>query len=377
MQEEVFSCVPGTALVEYDNNCLAYFKEEQLDPDSSTYSIDTFPSACKLPWEGEFQDCAAYSDRIFPSATCKLPCQEEYPGPYEFDLQLNAETSMRNRWLYSQKLKKVYVSMLSKLSIQFKWIQKEAGLRVRALLVYCMEDHFKFPVLRCPNHTSPDVPCNIGFQYVDHIVRCDNDRAEYHKDEDSGRLSVVVPLDVPHAGTDWVTVVYSFVCKNSCPVGMNRRATAIIFTLERPNGEVIGRRKMGVRICSCPKRDKEKEERDFLKLPGPGNYLPHYTPVPEYDPTADNPDQSGEVEEPTPSEMDRNADLIVVFNKEFGRNLVEYDSSLILITAHTNGVELSKEDKEVLEINRCFLESSSCKGSKKSKKRKYRSMEQT
>lgn len=30
-------------------------------------------------------------------------------------------------------------------------------------------------------------------------------------------------------------------------------------------GEVMGRRVLGVRICSCPKRDKERLERDLNK----------------------------------------------------------------------------------------------------------------
>lgn len=44
---------------------------------------------------------------------------------------------------------------------------------------------------------------------------------------------------------------------------MNRRAVDVIFTLEDACGRVLGRRKLSVRVCSCPKRDKEKEEKEF------------------------------------------------------------------------------------------------------------------
>lgn len=60
-----------------------------------------------------------------------------------------------------------------------------------------------------------------------------------------------------------VRVNYQFMCKNSCPSGMNRRAVDVIFTLEDGCGQVLGRRKLSVRVCSCPKRDKEKEEKEF------------------------------------------------------------------------------------------------------------------
>lgn len=43
---------------------------------------------------------------------------------------------------------------------------------------------------------------------------------------------------------------------------MNRRPTELIFTLETESGEILGRQKLCVRVCSCPKRDKEKEEAE-------------------------------------------------------------------------------------------------------------------
>jgi hypothetical protein len=46
----------------------------------------------------------------------------------------------------------------------------------------------------------------------------------------------------------------------SCPGGLNRRDTAVIFTLEF-GGDIIGRKVVPVRICTCPKRDLETEEK--------------------------------------------------------------------------------------------------------------------
>lgn len=65
-----------------------------------------------------------------------------------------------------------------------------------------------------------------------HIIRCVDPTAVYETDSHSQRNSVKVLLDKPQAGTDYVTVIFKFVCKNSCHGGMSRRETAVIFTLE-------------------------------------------------------------------------------------------------------------------------------------------------
>jgi hypothetical protein len=42
--------------------------------------------------------------------------------------------------------------------------------------------------------------------------------------------------------------------------GIKRKPLKVIFTLEQGPGTVIGRYSVDVRICSCPKRDKQQEE---------------------------------------------------------------------------------------------------------------------
>lgn len=32
--------------------------------------------------------------------------------------------------------------------------------------------------------------------------------------------------------------------------------------------KILGRRKVSIRVCSCPKRDKEKEEKEFFSKEG-------------------------------------------------------------------------------------------------------------
>jgi hypothetical protein len=76
--------------------------------------------------------------------------------------------------------------------------------------------------------------CIAGFcgDSLLHVLRIDHLGAIYEYDETSERRSVRVALDHPQAGTDWVTVAFKFMCKNSCIAGMNRRPIEVIFTLE-------------------------------------------------------------------------------------------------------------------------------------------------
>jgi hypothetical protein len=67
---------------------------------------------------------------------------------------------------------------------------------------------------------------------IDYVLHIDHPQAIYEFDEKSGRYSVRMVLGHPQAGTDRVTLAFKFMCKNSCPSGMNRRPTEVIFTLE-------------------------------------------------------------------------------------------------------------------------------------------------
>ena len=50
-------------------------------------------------------------------------------------------------------------------------------------------------------------------------------------------------------------------CLGSDVGGINRRPLKVVFTLELGEGQVVGRRVVDVRICSCPKRDRQQEEQ--------------------------------------------------------------------------------------------------------------------
>lgn len=64
-----------------------------------------------------------------------------------------------------------------------------------------------------------------------HILRSVHDSAVYSGGADR-HFSVTVPLGQPQPGMDTVKHTFYFVCKNSCPSGMERRPIEVIFTLE-------------------------------------------------------------------------------------------------------------------------------------------------
>lgn len=197
----------------------------------------------------------------------ELPCLNEYPGQFDFQLYLPNEASAPHRWTFSKSLKKIFIDIEKVLALQFKWLYSElkpdVQLYVRALPVYTSPDWLAEPVTRCPLHILPDNATNLGFMYVEHIIRCEHSSTRYEKDDYSGRLSCVTPLSYPQPGSETTTLTYKFVCKTSCPSGMDRKPISVIFTLEDINGTVFGRQPLAVKICSCPKRDKAKEEQSI------------------------------------------------------------------------------------------------------------------
>lgn len=144
--------------------------------------------------------------------------------------------------------------------LRFHWSPPVDNLYLRATLVYAEDRYRGDPVLRCHNHIGTDSPANrnMPMMILKQVVRCIHPRSCY--EDINGHSSVTIPLGTPQPGCTYVSLDFMFYCKNSCSTGMNRRATQLVFTLETETREIVGRRNIEVRVCSCPKRDMEKEE---------------------------------------------------------------------------------------------------------------------
>jgi len=193
------------------------------------------------------------------------PVFKPIPGRYDFTVafQKLTENAKNKSWDFSSKLKKLYIDANKEVMACFtiKNMVSE-GFFIRLLPVYAESQSFKSPVTRCPNHASLDHLWNKDFnlEYRHHLIRAVNKSTVYEEDQVSKRLSCKFPVEIHQYGADQMTVPIKFMCLGSDVGGINRRALMVIFTLETSSGEVVGRARVDVRICSCPRRDKKTDE---------------------------------------------------------------------------------------------------------------------
>ena len=191
-----------------------------------------------------------------------VPTSQAYTGHYGFEITFDKqlkETKSVN-WIYSSLLNKLYVRKDTACPIHFKSSRSTpSGAVIRATPVYLKADHVQEPVKRCSNHSNSR-ESNAGHPAVTHLVRCQHKQCKYHEDPVTGRHSLLFPYEAPEAGSEWTTELFRFMCFSSCVGGLNRRPIQLIFTLEHA-GCVLGHHSVEVRICACPGRDKNGEEK--------------------------------------------------------------------------------------------------------------------
>ncbi|XP_058812939.1 cellular tumor antigen p53-like [Topomyia yanbarensis] len=244
--------------------------ELMMDLDGGMFQLEPYQEVLKLESLPDMDQCDQ-SMQIPKSVTPlvldhmnKTPTLEEYHDPvFNFHVDLNGETSGKSSWMFSSRLNKVFVKMgqactfnVSYQSLNFQELQ------VRAMLVCSAPEDMHYPVFRCENHRCSD-NSKLPEDVKSHVMRCFNPSARYVGSE-SGvayqeRLAVIIPLGSTTQDQASMNVSLEFVCQNSCRI-INRRATAIIFTLEDVHGQILGKKSLHLKVCSCPKRDKQKEE---------------------------------------------------------------------------------------------------------------------
>jgi len=242
---------------EENSNCSSSFKQEHQQQQQGLQH-----PKIENPWQNLGGQARVMNTGQHPSPTGLEVCSSDWPGDFHFEVKfLKPSNSVKNKqWEFSSKLNKLYADMN-------KWVQVEfrighnppPNLCIRTLPVFSEASHARETVKRCPNHASLEDPSNNTFLYPQHIIRYQNEDTNYEEDSDSGRLSTLFPVGNPHQGTDVCTRTLKFMCLGSDIGGINRRAVRIIFTLEL-EGNVVGRKVVDVRICSCPKRDLQQEE---------------------------------------------------------------------------------------------------------------------
>jgi hypothetical protein len=197
-----------------------------------------------------------------PAHFSKLPEVEELANnPYDFHMELKHDTSNKSNWLYSSPLNKVFVKIDTPLNVYPTFNtagHNKDNFFIRAMIVYTAQNDLPEPVVKCPNHRERSQK-----EFPDHILHCASSEGVTYSGIPNGklfgeRLSFVVAMEKIASNAP---LKIEFSCQNSCSGGMNRKSTTLVFTLEDQFQTILGRKVMHFKVCSCPRRDKEKDEQ--------------------------------------------------------------------------------------------------------------------
>lgn len=215
---------------------------------------------------GESVELDVYASHIDPPTSTTLHHLKQFPSlevmvqPWiNFRVNLPSDASDKTSWMYSDKLQKLFVKMGNTCTFNVQLMASpEVTTVVRAMVVCSSPEDQHHPVSRCDNHRcsdNQDIPDDIKM----HVIRCKNEQVSYVGTKDGKvfeeRLAILVPME--HTNRAGITL--EFVCQNSCR-NINRRATALVFTLEDQTGRILGRQMFQIKICTNIKRDKLNEE---------------------------------------------------------------------------------------------------------------------
>lgn len=142
---------------------------------------------------------------------------------------------------------------------------------LRGMVVFSSSADMHLSVTRCANHraTTPNMgpesyakECNVMKIIHPRVKYMGSDTGTTYGD----RLSIYIPLDGslfdPETNRVTEAIRLEFGCQNSCSSGINRRQTSAVFTLEDSYGQLVGKAATQFKVCSCPKRDAERDNRD-------------------------------------------------------------------------------------------------------------------
>ena len=190
----------------------------------------------------------------------------DWPGDFRFKLRLPASGKAREPQ-YSAVLNKLYIAQNRAVTLTLSTsAPTSASFSLRAQLVFTSPDHQKDPVRVCYQHSHTGGGTPRTDALASHILRLTAGEplvdVKYLHFTDTGKHAVLVsPLPPPAPGTSTVPITIRFTDLSSCPGGINRREIAVVFTLESES-RVVGRKVLPVRVCTCPKRDRQHDEKE-------------------------------------------------------------------------------------------------------------------
>lgn len=240
-----------------------------------------------------------------------IPNLDQIQSGYDFDLLVPPDQN--NNVVFSQS--KLFIKMGSRMTINLSYREQSRNeqLFLRAMIIFSKPAEMHLPVKRCANHRVLNQQ-NAEPQMLSSILKINDPKAHYIGTEEGQtfqeRLSVVIPIDnynYDENGKIAQSVGLEFGCQNSCSSGINRRPTSIVFTLENQTYDLLGKSAIEFKVCSCPKRDSEREREPKRKMennvPFPRGKRPKYNipqkivkPEPESESDSSNENAQNSVE---------------------------------------------------------------------------------
>ncbi|CAH0595515.1 unnamed protein product [Chrysodeixis includens] len=251
------------------NDTKLYVEDYGIGDGTQLFDMDILseiPSFIPSP-ESETMDIARHAnvEVQFPYSPVGPPKRNSYPGELNFTVEVNSHDVHKKTFLYSHMLSRIYVDMKCNFSIQFNWDYRiSPHMYVRSTVVFSDEPQAEKRVERCVQHCYESSKAGIKPEIAKNVLHSsremDAQGVYYCGDVDVADSWYSVLVEFHRTSDEPCSHAYQFTCKNSCASGINRRAIAIIFTLEDEYGRVYGRQKVGARVCACPRRDLLKDE---------------------------------------------------------------------------------------------------------------------
>jgi hypothetical protein len=219
--------------------------------------------------------------------TSSLTSSQKFLGSYQFRMGISSQDDSQIKksisWTYSKQLNKLFCIRGVACPIEISVTQTPpVGSIIRACPVFSKPEHAQERVKRCENHKKASLE-NITDQNCPHFLRCNHNLAWY--EQNTTHESVTIPYEKPQIGSEATTVLYQFMCFSSC-VGGSKKPVSVVLSLEL-NGQVLGRDSFEVKICACPGRDRNMEEKKLCKRKSTRNpvavaVLPETTKKPSF-----------------------------------------------------------------------------------------------
>ena len=217
-------------------------------------------TSCSFNEESSFMASETIPDNAYQH---NIPSTTEMIGSYNFHVELgNQSKRVANpEWVY--KNNKLYIKPGTLCPIVFSassTIPQPCNIRI--MPVFKNPEDARDIVRCCPNHTMDNME-KSSFSSVKHFARCENENVSYKECPLTGRFFLAIPFVPsqrdPHSKTVSTHELLSFVCNNSC-VGLNRRPIQVIFEIIHGQS-IMGRGLLEVRVCACPGRDSNLDDK--------------------------------------------------------------------------------------------------------------------